>query len=268
MYILEEYKPVLLLDLNGVLVRREYLDERKVETVRPGVGLLLMLTSRYRLGIFSSATEKNLHRSMRLVFETAMKERKRLTLDHPDGLIYTGTRAAVDAAPGYSNSYSKSLNNPVVSRAFRPCGGGAWCPRGFFVVPREVSDVFSAGVFHRGHCRPDPNPSNSWDIVKPLFGLGFPMDRVLMFDDDPSKIVSGEEENAVCMVPWYECEDAGVSQVRTATEALLELPHLDLNGDGADLRKESAALTATILAASSKSKSRVDRSAKVSSATV
>ena len=81
----EEYKigsrPLILFDLNGVLVHHHFNGVSHSHTLRPGLEALLLLKNKYDLGIYSSATEKTVRFAMKKIDGSLAYEKKELKHD-------------------------------------------------------------------------------------------------------------------------------------------------------------------------------------------
>jgi hypothetical protein len=117
-------------------------------------------------------------------------------------------------------------------------------------MPKTSAELFSAGIFHRDHCVQDPkwkerDGGKEWDTVKPLHGLGYPLDRVLLIDNETHKVFAGEERNAVTIPTWNVCPSGGVDALRGLVKQLLILADVD----GTDLRGSSNYVSICVSAA-------------------
>lgn len=276
-------KPLILFDLNGVLVTKTNtsFDENgaRVCTTRLGLSLLLLLLSKYRLGVFSSATKKNVTPAVRKVCSDVFSGRKSLWKEHPANLLRLGQKVAVvlatDRQPSTRTMDARSKKAHVKRSLWRLARGkknepDIWRAPGVSrFIPQTVRSLFAGGVFTRDQCeearggvkqREDASSNtaeeqegqeegqyeeqvqarNWWDTVKPLHRLGVSMDRVLLVDDDLKKIVRGEESNAIEIPAWDECQDGGLGCLRALVDSLLRIPV------GTDLRTQSSHISSRL----------------------
>eukprot|EP00200_Dunaliella_tertiolecta_P015969 CAMPEP_0202422268 /NCGR_PEP_ID=MMETSP1128-20130828/50769_1 /ASSEMBLY_ACC=CAM_ASM_000463 /TAXON_ID=3047 /ORGANISM="Dunaliella tertiolecta, Strain CCMP1320" /LENGTH=1339 /DNA_ID=CAMNT_0049030323 /DNA_START=157 /DNA_END=4177 /DNA_ORIENTATION=- len=235
-------KPIILFDLNGVLVGERAPDERaRIWTSRPGIALLLLLLPRYQLGVYSSATWKNVHAAIQQVFKDVNNGRKNLHKQHPAPLLRQSEVAALE-----QNSQGGQPHPAVLKKKGKK---GLQFGRSIpgFVMPANASQLFTGGVFHRDHCIQDPHwetrpDGHDWDTVKPLAQAGLPLGRVLLVDNEMRKVMAGEESSAVELPTWEACTDGGVACLRKLVELLLSLPI------GTDLREHSTDISAQVKA--------------------
>lgn len=169
-------RPLLLFDLNGVLV---YKDKQAAAGagggggggrynallhVRPQLQALLALAGPFRLGIYSSAMHSTVQRALREV-----------------------GRHMAAADNGGGGSANGGAN-----------GGGGRDPERLFEV-----------IFHRSHCEPDPH----WErrpggqphhTVKPLQRQGLDVTRTVLVDNEDFKAAAGEEGNMLVVGTWQD----------------------------------------------------------------
>ena len=188
----------VLFDLNGVLVKAKSAEERAAGVVhafeaRRGVRHLVSLWPHFRLGLFTSATER-----------TAQARLRKL-----DALLWRDPLTAVRCgAPLLPPTLSLRIKLPLCPAENCSCpfppgwalSEAEW--RAVQVLLRAKGLTRSAGgegalfdfVLTRQHCRPDAEwraraGGNEWDTVKPLALHGFDVRRTVLFDDSVRKVL-------------------------------------------------------------------------------
>ncbi|KAL6744703.1 hypothetical protein V8C86DRAFT_3152565 [Haematococcus lacustris] len=213
---LDPSKPLILFDLNGVLVSERATGGayRSEWSVRPGIAQLLLLLPRYQLGVFSSAKRHNVYNALRAVFSAVCAGRKQLELGQPQVELQPeelGARAeaAQDTLPAPTAPRGKKR---------RKVPPGLTCPEQLFSL-----------VLSREHCQPDPTwtsrpDGKHWDTIKPLAGNGLLLGRVLLVDNEPRKVAAEELSSLVEIPTWEGCPDLGAASWTQLVNSLLSLP--------------------------------------------
>ncbi|KDD74627.1 hypothetical protein H632_c1173p0 [Helicosporidium sp. ATCC 50920] len=170
--------PLLLFDLNGVLVRHT---RRRVGchefSARPGVEHLVRLLPHFELGVYTSATERTVRQCLAQLHREIQREWvKRRT--EPDGAAWP------DSVP---------------ARLFSP-----------ILVRSHCSAPTPEAIAARG--------GNPWDTLKPLARYFSALDRVVLLDDSAHKILPAETRNHLLVPAWVSGEREGGEGEKSSVE--------------------------------------------------
>lgn len=243
-YVPQEHRPLILFDLNGVLVHHHFDGKTHVHSLRPGLENLVRLKEHYDLGIYSSATERTVRFAMNriekgvgvvgpLKGEKGIRSSGNLNRLFVQGLPEYlpeegcqellspfGTIRCFTLAKDNQTGVSKG-EGVVVYEDHAGADSALQHLEGFKVGNsilhvRRLYDYFFDVVLHREHCilasdagftREGGKP---WDTVKPLEKY-FQSHQVgvVLIDDSSHKSWPGEEESMVILPTW---EDESIVQ--------------------------------------------------------
>jgi len=244
-------RPILLFDLNGTVAsgsaaRRELrMASGGAETTRPrpGLGSLKLLLPRFfRLGVYTSATDRSLNEIIPVLERAAAAE-----------------AAAIQAATGGkegAEDKTSATNGDGASGADTSSSSSALLSQPLFSDSRLL--------LHRGHTKLLSEivgygyQGARWATVKPLvpwFGQGEEaLSRVLLVDDEPAKAAPGEEANLL-RIPSWSPEEPPACGVLGALARLLSARGAQVQGGGGggasqmDVREMAAAVSQALFAA-------------------
>ena len=243
-YVCHERRPLILFDLNGVLVHHHFDGNTHVHALRPGLHNLLRLKEHYDLGIYSSATERTVQFAMNKIdkgvglggsskgqkrMQYGGKQNRLLVQGFPEYLpmegcrellspfgsikhfvLYTNTGTGVSKGEGVV-SFEHEADAHVALQHLH----GLKVGHSTLQVKRLYDTLFDV-VLHREHCilasdagftREGGKP---WDTVKPLEKyFQSHTARVVLIDDSSHKSWPGEEDSMVILPTW---EDDSILQ--------------------------------------------------------
>ena len=243
-------RPVLLFDLNGTVAsgsaaRRELRNAAAAAgpgsggggasafeptRPRPGLGSLKLLLPRFfRMGVYTSATDRSLNEIIPVLERAAAAE-----------------AAAITAASGAKEEGADANGADAV--------GAAALSQPLFSDPRLL--------LHRGHTKLLSEivgfgyQGARWATVKPLApwfgqsGVEDALSRVLLVDDEPAKAAPGEEANLL-RVPSWSPEEPPACGVLGALARMLATRGAQVQGGGGgvDVREVAAAVSQALFAA-------------------
>lgn len=204
----QDGRVLILFDLNGVLVHHTFDEFRRQYYVRPGLEHLCRLVPHYRLGVYSSATERTVVRALARVNNEIQKNEKH------------GSFVGQESLP---ESPCSSEEQRREGETMKQDGR------------RTLTDIGSESIFEvilcRNHCILAKDAGlgrdggRDWDTVKPLSPYFEKLSHVMLIDDSPHKSMPVESSNMIVLPTWCgpnNPEGSDCTVMKTLVDALLE----------------------------------------------
>ncbi|GAB4814301.1 hypothetical protein N2152v2_001347 [Parachlorella kessleri] len=201
--------PLVLFDLNGVLMQHRFNGTSHQHDLRPGVHHLLRLLPYFRLGVYTSATRGTVQRAL-----------TKLAGNLANALQQAQRKQHAQQQHEYPSMLPCPLFHTVLCREH--------------CVPADKALIEARG-------------GKPWDTVKPLQRYFADLSRVLLVDDSPHKSLPAEAANMLVMPRWLgpaTSEGKADSVLPALVDALLN----HAQAGASDVRAAAAVVTARLAA--------------------